>query len=187
MITQTSINPGAVVRAGQKLGELMNTGNYELQVTVPLKDLNYIKLGNPVALHSEDVGGAWVGRVKRISDQVDAGTQTVRVFISVEGKDLREGRYLQGDIAAAAIEDAMEIPRYLLIDQRAVYVVRDSILNLVPVDVVKMTPEAAIIRGVPDGALLLKDRLPNAFDGMKIRPEGDPGNTQTPAGAVSSL
>ncbi|PHN08025.1 efflux RND transporter periplasmic adaptor subunit [Flavilitoribacter nigricans] len=187
VITQTSINPGAVVRAGQKLGELMNTGNYELQVTVPLSDLKYIKTGNTVTLLSDDLDGEWSGRVKRINNQVDAGTQTVKVFISVSGQNLREGMYLRGDIAATSIADAVRIPRDLLIDQRAVYVVRDSTLELEPVQVVKITSDAAIVRGIPEGAQLLRELFPNAFDGMKVRPQGDQSSGQTSVNAVGSL
>ena len=135
----------------------MNTGNYELQVTVPLSDLKYIKIGNPVSLTSDDLEGEWNGRVKRINNQVDAGTQTVKVFISVSGKNLREGMYLRGDIAASSIENAAKIPRQLLVDQKAVYVVRDSTLQLEPVQVVKITPDAAIVRGIPEGTQLLQE------------------------------
>ncbi|NJO87257.1 MAG: hypothetical protein HC821_04505 [Lewinella sp.] len=42
-MTQISVDRGAVVRAGQQVGELMATGNYELVATVPLADLDYLK------------------------------------------------------------------------------------------------------------------------------------------------
>ena len=187
VITQTSINPGAVVRTGQKLGELMNTGNYELQVTVPLSELKYIQLGNTVTLISDDLDGEWSGRVKRINNQVDSGTQTVKVFISVSGSNLREGMYLRGDIAASSIDNAVKIPRDLLIDQKAVYVVRDSILQLESVQVIKITSDAAIVRGIPEGTRLLKELFPNAFDGMKVNPEGDQSTGQTSVNAVGAL
>lgn len=187
VLTATSINPGAVVRAGQKLGELMNTGNYELQVTVPLSDLKYIQVGNTVNLYSDDLEGEWTGRVKRINNQVDAGTQTVKVFISASGSNLREGMYLRGDIAARSIENAVRIPRELLIDQRAVYVVRDSTLELEPVEVVKITADAAIVRGLPEGTRLLKELLPNIFDGMKVSPAAYQSTGQSSLNAVGSL
>lgn len=187
VLTATSINPGAVVRAGQKLGELMNTGNYELQVTVPLSDLKYIQVGNTVNLYSDDLEGEWTGRVKRINNQVDAGTQTVKVFISASGSNLREGMYLRGDIAASSIENAVRIPRELLIDQRAVYVVRDSTLELEPVEVVKITADAAIVRGLPEGTRLLKELLPNIFDGMKVSPAAYQSTGQSSLNAVGSL
>jgi RND family efflux transporter MFP subunit len=173
VITAASINPGAVVRAGQKLGELMSTGNYELVATVPMSDLKYIGQGSPVTLYSEDISGEWKGRVKRVNNQVEAGTQTVKVFIELSGQELKEGMYMRGEVEASKVEKAIEIPRNLLIDQKAVYVVRDSILSLEEVQVVKITPETAIIRGVTAGAALLSQPLPGAYNGMKvtIRPE----------------
>lgn len=169
VITQTSINPGALVRNGQKLGELMNRGYYELEVTVPLSDLAYIKTGNPVTLESEDIQGSWTGRIKRINDQVDAGTQTVKVFIGISGKDLREGMYMQGDVAAKSIPDAMELPRKLLVNQNSLYFVEDTLLRLRQVDVVKITEESVIVKGVENGAPLLAEPVTGAFDGMPVQ------------------
>jgi multidrug efflux pump subunit AcrA (membrane-fusion protein) len=158
-----------VVRAGQKLGELMSTGSYELEATVALRDLKYLAVGNPVELYSEDIEGSWDGRIRRISDQVDAGTQTVRVFIAVNGNDLKENMYLRGDVTASSIDNAFSLPRNLLNDQRGVFVVQDSILRLEEVQVVKMTDESAIIRGLKDGTPILAQPIPDAFDGMKVR------------------
>lgn len=176
VITQTSIQPGALVRAGQKLGELMNTSNYELQVTVPLSDLEYLTRGSKVALNSRDIAGTWTGTVRRINDQVDAGTQTVKVFIAVAGKNLREGMYMMGAIDAKPIKDAISIPRDLLINQNAVYVVHENTLELRPVEVIKVMEKEAIVRGITDGTFLLKEKLPNAFEGMKVE-TGHTANT----------
>lgn len=179
VITAASINPGAVVRAGQKLGELMGTGSYELEATVALRDLKYLAVGNPVELYSEDIEGHWDGKIRRISNQVDAGTQTVRVFISVGGKNLKENMYLRGDVVASSIDNAFALPRNLLNDQRGVFVVRDSVLRLETVDVVKLTDESAIIRGLDNGTPILAQPIPDAFDGMKVRINSPSKNAQS--------
>ncbi len=169
VITEASIHPGALVRNGQKLGELMSTGAYELEVTVPLADLRYIAIGNPVSLASNDINGSWTGKVRRINDQVDPTTQTVKVFIDVRGRELKEGMYLQGEVEAMEIEQAVRIPRDLLTDQRGIFVVQDSVLRYQDLEVVKITASSAIVRGLKDGAVLLQEPLPSAFDGMKVR------------------
>lgn len=172
VLTQASINTGTLVRVGQQLGTLMNTGSYELQATVPLSDLTYIKVGNQVQLTSDDIKGTWTGRIRRISDQIDPTSQTVQIFVSVSGQDLREGMYLTGEVNATDIEDAVRLPRNKLINQNAVYTVQDSTLKLQPVEVVKITREAAVVRGLPNGTNLLNTQLPNAFDGMKVKVSG---------------
>lgn len=169
VLTAANTNPGALIRVGQQLGTLMNTSLYELQATVPLSELKYIQVGNAVELTSRDIDGNWSGQVRRISDQIDPSTQTVQVFVSVRGRNLREGMYLTGSVAASDIENAMELPRNLLIDQTKVFAVQDSFLDLRTVEVVKLTQENAIVRGLEDGLPLLQTPLPNAFDGMKVR------------------
>ncbi|MCB0572604.1 MAG: HlyD family efflux transporter periplasmic adaptor subunit [Phaeodactylibacter sp.] len=176
VITESSINAGAVVRAGQKLGELMNTGNYELEATVALRDLKFIKPGNLVGLHSEDIAGQWQGRIKRINDQVDPGTQSVKVFVSVSGSQLREGMYLRGAVEGSSIGDALELPRNLLVNQNAVYVLQDSTIRLHPVQVVRIREENAIVRGLPDRTPILAQPVPGAFDGMKVAVAGRMGS-----------
>ena len=170
VLTAASINPGTVIRTGQKLGELMATGNYELIATVPMSDLAYIKVGNAVKLTSEDIAGEWQGTVKRISDQIDPGSQTVQVFIGVNGKELREGMYLRGDVVARSVGEAVRIPRDLLVDQTRVFTVQDSILRLHNVKVIKIEPETVILQGVPNETPLLAKPIPGAFDGMKVEP-----------------
>jgi membrane fusion protein (multidrug efflux system) len=146
VLTQTSINPGTLVRAGQKLGELMRTGSYELEATVPLRELQYLSVGNTVTLTSEDIAGSWTGKVRRISDQIDPETQTIRVFVEVSGQELREGMYLKGTVQGGAVNESFELPRSLLVDQKKVYVVRDGKLALETVEVVRLTAETAILK-----------------------------------------
>ncbi len=169
VLTQTSINAGSLIRAGQKLGELMNTYSYELEATVSMQDLKSIQPGNTVKLYSDNLDGQWTGKVKRISNQIDPSTQSVIVFIGVSGKNLREGMYLRGNIAAGNISNATEIPRNLLVDQKAVYTIQgDSQLVLQNIDLIKINGTKAIIQGLDDNTLLLKEILPGMYDGMKV-------------------
>lgn len=169
VVTQTSINSGALVRSGQKLGELMNTSNYELEATVPLSDLQYLKVGNVVQLYSDDIAGTWNGRVKRINNQLDPGTQMVKVFISINGANLKEGMYLRGRVDIGSEEGVLEIPRNLLVNENTVYTVKDSLLSLVPVEVVRINGSNVLIRGIEDGTAILKKKVPGAFEGMKVK------------------
>ena len=168
VITESAINPGTLVRNGQQLGVLMNTGNYELVATVALRDLKYIKVGNVVELESEDIDGSWSGRIRRINNMLDPGTQTVKVFVSVSGKNLREGMYLKGVVNASKVENAALVPKNLLVDQEAVFIVEDTILRLLPVEVVKIMRENAILRGLNNDHTILKVKVPGSYDGMRV-------------------
>ena len=174
-LTIANTNVGAVVSPGQPLGTLMNTSSYELAATVSLADLAYLQPGSTVQLYSEDVADNWNGKVRRISNQVDPGTQTVTVFVGVSGRNLREGMYLKGEAEGSAIDNATIIDRDMLVDQGSVYVVRDSLLELKPVEVVKYTDDRVIVRGLPDGTPILADKVPGAFEGMKVKVDRSSG------------
>ncbi len=169
VLTETNINIGAVVRTGQQLGTIMATGNYELVATVPLSELDYIRTGNRVELFSPDLDRTWMGTVRRISDLIDPGSQTVQVFVGVGGQELREGMYLRGEVAARDVENAAEIDRQLIVNQDEIYVVRDSTLQLLPVEIVKQTRNTAIIRGVDTTEQVITEPVAGAFPGMKVR------------------
>lgn len=175
VLTSADINEGAVIRPGQQLGELMATGFYEMVATVPLSQLDFLQPGGEVKLYSEDIDGAWTGKVRRIGDQIDPGTQTVNVFIGVSGKELREGMYLRGEADARMMNNVVEIDRDLLIDEGEVYVIKnDTLLSLVPVDVRKFNRETVIVSGLPNGAKLLISDVAGAYDGMRIKLKGSP-------------
>ena len=185
VLTTVNIDQGAVVRPGQILGELMATGYYELVATVPLSDLNYLKVGGEVSMYSEDIPGEWTGEIRRIGNQIDAGSQTVEVFVGVSGKELREGMYMRGEAAARVLEGVVEIDRNLLIDEREVYVVRnDSLLSLQPVMVRKSNRNTVLVSGLPDGTELVTGTVAGAFEGMRVKIDNSTAeaNTETAGG-----
>ncbi len=189
VITQTSTNPGALVRSGQKLGELMNTDRYELAVTVPLSDLNYIRRGFKVNLYSDALQKSWSGQVQRINDQVNPGTQTVQVFIDVRGNGLREGMYMKGEVLGTEVPSAMQVPKNLLVNQTQLFVVENRTLQLKEVDVVRLTADGAIVQGLSDGEVLLAEPIPGSFSGMPIRfrdQETAPSASETNPSTISS-
>ena len=170
VVAEASIKEGTLVRIGQKLGDFFNPYTYELEAAVPLADLEYLRTGAKVTLRSADLPGTWRGVVSRISDRIDANTQTAKVFINTTGEDLREGMYLSGAVEGRPLPDVTELPRALLLDQEAVYVVKDSLLARHPVEPVRFGTETVLVRGIPAGTTLLGQNLVGAYEGMKVVP-----------------
>lgn len=170
VITETMITPGSLVRAGQKTGSLMQTGDYELQATVNLSDLKYIKKGTKVLLYSDAVEGNWKGTVRRVSDLIDPNTQSVVVFIGVKGRDLREGMYLKGKLNTQSVNNALAIPLDLLVNQNQVYKVENGQLRLQNITVLNTNATQAIVQDIADGTLLVKNKMVGAFEGMEVKP-----------------
>jgi len=170
VITQSTIQPGTLVRAGQQMAELMSTSAYEMKATLNLEDLKFIKAGSKVILNSDAVDGTWTGIVKRISDQIDPNTQSVIAYIGVTGQGLREGMYLRGNLNSNTIKSAVQLPIDLLVNQNKIYIVKDGKLALQTIELVTTNANFAVVKGLTDEQLILKEKIIGAYEGLTVKP-----------------
>lgn len=170
VLTEALVTPGALVRNGQKLGEFIDPSVYELELAIGKDMTDAVHVGTEVTvINPENSTQEWKGKVSRINGRINSSTQTVQVFVSINGDDLREGMYLEADIVGKARVDAIEIPRNLLIDNDKLYGVdSDSILFLDNVNVVHKSRSKVIVQGIENGLWLLAKPIPGAYPGMKV-------------------
>ena len=169
IITDALVTPGSLVRSGQKLGEFIDPSVYELEVAVGKSILPALAIGKNVTIKdTEYLKSEWTGKIIRINGKVDPTTQTVKVFIEVRGKELKEGMFLEAVMIGNPKENAFEISRNLLIDESNLYIVQDDVLQLVSVDPVYFNRNMVIVRGLKDGDQMVSKPVPGAYDGMKV-------------------
>ncbi|MEZ4686870.1 MAG: HlyD family efflux transporter periplasmic adaptor subunit [Bacteroidia bacterium] len=168
VVTEALVQDGTLVRVGQQLGTFANNYSYELEVAAGLEDLKFLNKGAKVELKARESEEAWTGTVARISETIDPNTQTVKVYVQVSGKGLREGMYLDALIAGTRIDQAVEIPRKLLDESNRVFAVKDSVLLMVPVEPIKYSTNSVVVKGIPDGTQLLNEYVLGAYEGMKV-------------------
>lgn len=171
VLANTAIDPGALVRVGQKMGEFINTSAYELEAPISLSDIEFVKIGDKVQLGSNDIEGTWIGTIIRINEKLDATSQSLMLYIQVQGNTLREGMFLNASIKAKPITNAIEIPRKLLFEGNKLYVLQnDSLLKLTEVNVVRFNKDKAVVIGVPENTTLLGQAVPGSYDNMVVKP-----------------
>jgi multidrug efflux pump subunit AcrA (membrane-fusion protein) len=168
ILTEALIDRGAVVRAGQKLGSFISPSVYELEVGVNDAYTDLLQVGKKVNLQNTDHTKSWTGTVSRINGQVNPASQTIQVFIKVSGKDLREGMYLEAEVTAKEEKDTYEVNRKLLFDEDKLYVLRDTVLEVVQVNPVYFKENTVVVKGLADGEKILSRPVPGAYAGMKV-------------------
>ena len=168
MITQAQIKPGTLVRAGQKLGEYISTSNYELEVALNAKDGQFVQVGHQLDLSSYEGTTHWTGKVIRINDRIDPTTQTITIFIGLEGEGLKEGLFLSADLVVNEIEDAFEVDRRQLKKDNSIFIIQDGILHSQNVELLRFTKKTAIIRGLENGTLIPTEAVVGGYDGMAV-------------------
>lgn len=170
ILTEALVSPGSLVRVGQKLGEFIDPSIYEMEVSINSEYADLLKVGNDVALSNLEKTKNYTGKVVRVNGKVDQVSQTVKAFIDVKHKDLKEGMYLEANLVAKSETDAIEIPRKLLVDNTAVYTVKnDSVLTLSKINPVYFSDETVVIKGLKNNANLVTQILPGAFNGMIVK------------------
>lgn len=169
VLTESLVTEGSLVRNGQKLGMFIDPSVYEMEVAISKSLSNLLKVGEQVTLHSLDSNEDYKGVVARINGSVNPTTQTISVFIEVKDSSLKEGMYLEAQLNAKKETNAIEIDRSLLLPNNQIFVVKDSLLNAIPVNPVFFTDTKVVLKNVPDGALILTRPVQGAYAGMLVK------------------
>ena len=170
ILTSALVTPGTLVRQGQKLGEFIDPSVFELEVSVNKSMIPALSIGQKVQIRDTESSEAeWSGRIIRINGKVDQTTQTVQVFIMVSGAGLKEGMYLEATISGNEKKNAFEINRSLLVDESKVYIVKDSVLQLVQIVPLHFNQKSVIVSGLNDGEAVISQIVPGAYDGMEVQ------------------
>ncbi len=169
ILTEVDVNTGALVRSGQKMGEFIDPTVFEMEIAISAAYADILSIGKPVEVTNLEKSKTWTGNVIRINGRVDQRTQTLNIYIEIMGKDLREGMYLEAVVPGRDEENAFRISRKLLIDNKAIFVVSDSILKLKEIRIVHFDENSAVIKGLVDGTIVLSKTIPGAYEGMRVK------------------
>ena len=169
VLTEALVTEGSLVRSGQKLGEFIDPGIYELEVSIPKTYSDLLQPGKEVELTSLEGNRTYKGTVARINARVDQTSQTISAFIEVRNPDLKEGMYLEASLSAREEPDAIEVSRSLLLEDNRIFIVRDSVLDLLDVKPVYFTDKSVVLKSVPDGTTMVSRPVVGAYAGMLVK------------------
>ncbi|GGZ72640.1 efflux RND transporter periplasmic adaptor subunit [Algibacter mikhailovii] len=170
ILTQALVTEGSLIRSGQKLGEFIDPSLYEMEVALSKGYASLLRVGERVLLNNLDGTEFYKGVVSRVNGSINAGTQTITAFIEVKDEKLKEGMYLEARLDAKEETNAIEVDRNLLLEGQQVFVVRDSVLDVIDVKPMHFSDTKVILKQIPDGTIMLKKPVPGAYAGMLVKP-----------------
>lgn len=168
-VAQGLVTDGSLIRVGQKLGEFVGSGTFEIESAISAAALTIVRVGDLVNFTTESDGRRYTGKVARILETIDPATQSARVFCSVNGEGLRDGMYLSGEINSAPLAESVRLNIELLQPNNSIYIVEDTVLRLTPVSVAYRSERDFIVTGIRPGTSILAEQVNNAFDGMTVK------------------
>lgn len=164
---------GGIVNPGTPIATIIKTVSLEVAIPVNTSDISLVKIGNNVALFSQDKTISFEGKVSRIAQNINTNTQSIDVFISIESNEkgkLFNGMYLEASIYAGNVYDADEIPRRSLLNDGRVFIVQDSILLKKELTIVKKNKNTVIVKDLTDNDMVVIEPVPGAVDSMVVTP-----------------
>ncbi len=172
ILTETLVTEGSLIRNGQKLGEFINPSVYEMEVAIGKAYASFLKIEELVSLNNLDYTESYSGTVTRINGIVDPTTQTVTAFIEVKDDRLKEGMYLEAEVKAKKEVNAIEVNRNLILEGNQIFIVRDSVLDIIDVKPVYFSDTKVVLKGIPEGTVIVEKPVPGAYAGMLVKPYG---------------
>ena len=178
ILTEALVTEGSLIRNGQKLGEYIDPSVYEMEVALSKTYADFLKVGEAVSLSNLNRTQTFTGKVTRVNGNIDVTTQTINAYIEIKDPLLKEGMYLEANLNAKSETNAIEVNRSLVMDGNQVFVVRDSILDIIDVNPVYFSDTKAVLKGIPDGTLLLSKSVPGSYAGMAVKIYGTEANSE---------
>jgi multidrug efflux pump subunit AcrA (membrane-fusion protein) len=173
-VVSTDVRVGSNVRNGTALGRIINLENMEVEVPLPVQDIEWINYEKPVVFSSAEISGEWQGKIMRTGRSIDDRTQAIPLFISVdyhEDNRLYDGIFLKALIPGLTVENAVSISRKSLYKEKYVYIVVNGKLEYRELDIARREADSAIATGgISSGDTLIVEILQGVSPGMLATP-----------------
>lgn len=170
--SDVQLQVGAFTGMGGRIASIIRTDEIEVEVPLPQNQAHFIRVGDPVSLHSDEREMDWTGKVVRVSDFVDLNTQRRSVFVRVPSnskKPLYQNEYLIAEFSGMTLTNAMEIPRNAVDNTDIVFTVENGRLKKHQIDIVKYNTETIVFNGLPEGVFVVTQPLINVAENTPVK------------------
>lgn len=180
-LTDVYMEVGAYTNTGGRVARAIASDELELEVPLERFDAAWVKIGDPVIIHSEKRSLQWKGSVIRKSRFVDENTQSQSIFIKVNNHSepsLLAGEYLTASFPGHPVDNVMEIPRNAVFNTNEVFVINNNRLRKKVINIVKINRNTLIFNGLPEGDSLVVQPLINVYEGTVVTTNASEGPGQ---------
>jgi RND family efflux transporter MFP subunit len=104
-VSQRLAQPGERVAVDARIVEIVNLGQFELEVALPAPDAGQARVGMQAQLRIEGLDETVSARVLRINPSTQAGSRSVLVYLGLPGRaGLRQGLFAQGTLGTQTVQ-----------------------------------------------------------------------------------
>ena len=175
-VSKRDVDPGDVVQVGAALFTIVDLSSLRLEATVPVEEIDRLKVGAPVEFSVTGYERRFSGRIERINPAVDPATRQVRIYVVIPNAErtLVSGLYAEGRVATDA-RRAVAVPTSA-VDRRGtapvVHRLKGGKVEVVPVRVGvrdEATELVEIHSGITPGDTVLLGSAQGVTEGAAVR------------------
>ena len=153
------------------MAHAIRTDLLELEVPLERFDADWVKIGDPVTIHSDREDFNWTGEVIRKSQFVDPNTQSQIIFVRVKNHQripLLVGEYPQAVFPGHPVNNAMEVPRNVSFNTDEVFIIVDGRLKKKTINIIRENEKTLLFNGLDEGSVLVMQPLINVLEGTLV-------------------
>lgn len=162
MIAEVYLSDYAVVNPGAQIMKIIETGNYEIPVPVPISRLPFISVGSQAKIFTTSGTFKGLGEVVRMSEMVDKTTQSVNVFVKPLNTDsvtFVEGEYVQVNLTEKGSFKGVRLPHAAIRENTVLIYKVDSTLVPRKIQVLDKNEEGVFVDGLKNKQIVVTQEV----------------------------
>jgi len=179
LVSMRMVQPGEKVSADNRLLDVVDLRQMEMEAAVPAGDIMHVALGQEVQVRVEGMPAPLAGKVVRINPATQAGSRSIMVYIQIDNPQaaLRVGMFGEARLTTAKKAGVLTVPQTAVQSDAGktfVYAIEDSKLAQKPVTLGIQGDDGEggaveVIGGIADGAQIVKANLGTLRSGTTVR------------------
>lgn len=185
-ISARYVAPGAYVKTGTPLFDLVEVDSLRLVVQVPERFASTIGMGAQIQVAPDGSNAdPIVATVNRVSPLINATTRTYRVeaVVDARGGTLRPGMFVTGNVHLGRTDNAARVPRaavFTVLGHDRIALVRNGVATPTDVEILGESGDDAILEGLATTELVVVRGASSLAPGTPVRTTESPAGTRNP-------
>lgn len=179
LISSRTIQPGEKVSADNRLLDVVDLRQMEMEAAVPAGDIMNVALGQEVQVKVEGMSAPLAGKVARINPSTQSGSRSIMVYVQIDNPQglLRVGMFGEAQLTLAKKSGVLTVPQSAIQTDAGntyVYVIENGKLAQRPVTIGMRGNDGAgsaveIASGLENGAQIVKTNLGTLRTGTIVK------------------
>ena len=161
VVTQRHVKAGERVAVNAPVVDIVDVSQLEVEVLLPIAASSGLKTGQTATLNLESQPQPITAKLARINPSIDAGSRSVRIYLSIPTGKARVGEFATGELTVGTLEGTAVPLDSIRTDQPSPYVqvVRDQTIAHTTVQILATgragETRYAIVEPLPAGSTVL--------------------------------